>query len=162
MQGRKNTPFVITLLMVLLGITLFTQSPQLQGAHLMSACSAKLVCHFFHANLFHWFCNAMALWLMRPSPKDMLLAFPMAFIAMFCTTTPTIGFSAVIYAYLGLNIIRWNVSLVDWGTFLTANTLTLFIPGVATGVHAAAFLLGLACYTAICLIHKHVLTIDTD
>jgi hypothetical protein len=146
MQGRRNTPFVITLLMVLLGITLFTQSPQLQGAHLMSACSAKLACHFFHANLFHWFCNAMALWLMRPSPKDMLLAFPMAVIAMFFTTTPTIGISAMIYAYIGVNIIRWKVSLVDWGTFIVANLITIFIPNVAFGVHLAAFMMGLFTY----------------
>lgn len=132
--------------MALLAMTLFTQSPHLHAAQILSDFSNKLTCHFFHANLFHWFCNAMALWLMRPSPKDMLLAFPMAVIAMFFTATPTVGISAMIYAYIGVNIIRWKVSLVDWGTFIVANLITIFIPNVAFGVHLAAFMMGLFTY----------------
>lgn len=63
---------------------------------------------------------------------------------MLFTLEPTIGFSAIIYAYIGMNIVRWKVSLVDWVTFIVANAITAFIPGVAFGVHLAAFMLGIS------------------
>lgn len=160
MPRRKNTPFNVTLLGLLLCITLFAASPQMHGGFLMSNFANKLACHFFHANLFHWFCNAMALWLMRPSPKDIAYAFVLAALAMFFTMTPTIGFSAVIYAYIGMNIIRWKVSLIDWGTFLVANLITLFIPGVAFGVHLAAFMLGISVYIIHYQINRILLAVE--
>lgn len=146
MSGRKNTPFNVTLIGLLLCITLFASYPHIHGGFLMSSFTNKLTCHFFHANIFHWFCNAMVLWMMRPNPKQMTYAFVLAVWAMFFTMTPTIGFSAVIYAYIGMNIIRWNVSLIDWFTFLVSNFITIFIPAVAFGVHLAAFLLGILVY----------------
>lgn len=146
MSGRKNTPFNVTLLGSLLCITLFASYPQIHEGFLMSSFTNKLTCHFFHANIFHWFCNAMVLWMMRPTPKQITYAFILAVCAMFFTMTPTIGFSAVIYAYIGMNIVRWNVSLIDWATFLVANFITIFIPDVAFGVHLAAFLLGISVY----------------
>lgn len=144
MPTGKNTPFNITLLGFLLAVTLFTQSPHLHGAWIMSSFESKLTCHFFHANLFHWACNALCLWLMRPSPMQMVSAFPYAVAVMFFTCEPVIGFSAVLYAYIGMNIIRWKVSMVDWGTFIMANIISAFIPGVAFGVHLAAFSLSMA------------------
>ena len=160
MPRRKNTPFNVTLLGLLLCITLFASSPQMNGGFLMSSFTNKLTCHFFHANIFHWFCNAMALWLMRPNPKQISHAFILAACSMFFTMTPTIGFSAVIYAYIGMNIIRWNVSLIDWGTFLVANIITIFIPGVAFGVHLAAFLLGISVHIIERQINRVLLAIE--
>lgn len=160
MPRRKNTPFNVTILGLLLCITLFADSPQMHGGFLMSSITNQLTCHFFHANLFHWFCNAMALWLMRPSPKDIAFAFVLAILAIFFTTTPTIGFSAVIYAYIGMNIIRWKVSLVDWATFLVANFITIFIPGVAFGVHLAAFMQGISVYIIYCQINRILLVVE--
>lgn len=128
----------------MLAVTLFTQSPQLHGGSLFSEQSANLTCHFFHANFFHWACNAFCLWFMRPSPMQLFLAWPLASMATLFTTEPTIGFSAVLYAYIGMNIVRWRVSLMDWGIFILANAVSVFIPGIASGVHLAAFLLGLA------------------
>lgn len=126
----------------------------------MSSFTNKLACHFFHTNIFHWFCNAMALWFMRPSPKDIAYAFVLAVLAMFFTMTPTIGFSAVIYGYIGMNIIRWNVSLIDWATFLVANFITIFIPNVAFGVHLAAFILGVSVYMIDRKINRILLAIE--
>lgn len=157
MQRRKNTPFVITLLGALLCLTLFSGH---SGAHLLSDFSDKLTCHFYHANIFHWCCNAMALWLMRPSPKDVAYAFPIAAMAMFFTLTPTIGFSAAIYAYIGMNIIRWKVSLIDWATFIVANLITIFMPNVAFGVHLAAFLLGISVHITHCQINRILLAVE--
>lgn len=142
MPTGKNTPFNVTLLGLMLALTLFTEAPHLHGAWICSPFVTKLTCHFFHANLFHFACNAMCLWLMRPSPVQTIQALCLAVIAMFCTIEPTIGFSAVIYAYLGMNMCRWKISLVDWATFIVANAVTAFIPGVAFGVHLAAFMLG--------------------
>lgn len=160
MPRRKNTPFNVTLLGALLCITLFAVSPQIHGGFLMSSIANKLTCHFFHANLFHWACNAMALWIMRPSPKDIVHAFILASLAMFFTMTPTIGFSAVIYAYIGMNIIRWKVSLIDWITFIVANLITIFIPSVAFGVHLTAFLLGISVYILHHQINRILLAVE--
>lgn len=160
MPRRKNTPFNVTLLGTLLCITLFAAEPQTHGGFLMSSITNQLTCHFFHANLFHWFCNAMTLWLMRPSPKDIAFAFVLAIFAISFTMTPTIGFSAVIYAYIGINIIRWKVSLIDWGTFLVANFITIFIPGVAFGVHLAAFMLGISVYIIHYQINRILLAVE--
>ena len=160
MSGRKNTPFNVTLLGLLLCITLFASYPHIHGGFLMSSFTNKLTCHFFHANIFHWFCNAMVLWMMRPNPKQITYAFVLAVWAMFFTMTPTIGFSAVIYAYIGMNIIRWNVSLIDWATFLMANFITIFIPNVAFGVHLAAFILGISVYMIDRQINRILLVIE--
>lgn len=160
MPRRKNTPFNVTLLGLLLCITMFASSPQMNGGFLMSSFINKLTCHFFHANIFHWFCNAMALWFMRPSPRQIAYALVLAVLAMFFTMTPTIGFSAVIYGYIGMNIIRWNVSLIDWATFLVANFITIFIPNVAFGVHLAAFILGISVYMIDRQINRILLVIE--
>lgn len=102
----------------------------------------------------------MALWFMRPSPRQIAYALALAVLAMFFTMTPTIGFSAVIYGYIGMNIIRWNVSLIDWATFLMANFITIFIPDVAFGVHLAAFILGISVYMIDRQINRILLTIE--
>lgn len=144
MPTGKNTPFNLTLLGLLLALTLFVKHPESHGAWLFAKEVNFFTCHFVHANLFHWFCNAFALWVMRPSP--LMIAIPLVYAAasMLFTLEPTIGFSAVLYAYIGMNIIKWKVSLIDWATFIIANAITAFIPGIAFGVHLAAFLFGIA------------------
>lgn len=146
MPTGKNTPFNITLIGFLLAVTLFTHSPQLHGAWLMSSFTSKMTCHFFHANLFHWACNALCLWLMRPSPIQIASALPYALMAMFFTEEPTIGFSAVLYAYIGMNIFRWKLSPVDWIMFIGANLIGAFLPGIAFEVHFMAFFFGISAY----------------
>ena len=146
MPKGKNSTFNLTLVGFLLVMTLMTDSPQTHGGFLMSSLGNKIGCHFYHANIFHWAVNSMALLLMRPSPKQMLCSFPIAFASMFCTDTPTVGISAMIYAYIGLNIVRWKVSMIDWATFIIANLFTLFMPKVAFGVHFASFSLGIIAY----------------
>ena len=146
MPKGKNQAFVITLLGCLLAIALFTPSPQMQAAFIYSDWQSKFTCHFYHANLFHYAANALAIWMMRPSPKELLYAYPLAIASVALSFTPIVGFSAVLYAYIGQNIIRWNISLVDWATFIVANLITLFMPNIATGVHFIAFSLGLGYY----------------
>lgn len=142
MSTGKNTPFNVTILGFMLALTLFTRDPGLHGAWICSPFMTKLTCHFYHANLFHFACNAMCIWLMRPSPAQIAQSLVLAVITMFCTIEPTIGFSAVLYAYIGMNIFRWKIPIVDWIMFAVANLVTIFIPGVAFATHLAAFLLG--------------------
>lgn len=142
MPTGKNQTFNVTLLGFLLAMTLFARNPELHGACAAAPWTNFLTCHFHHANLFHWGCNALALWLMRPSPYAMLVALVYGSFAMLAATQPTIGISAAIYAYIGMNIFRWNMRKSDWATFISANILTYFMPGVAFGVHLAAFVLG--------------------
>lgn len=142
MPTGKNQTFNVTLLGFLLVMTLFARNPELHGACMFSGWTNFITCHFYHANLFHWGCNALALGLMRPSPSAMLVALAYGSFAMLTATQPTIGISAAVYAYIGMNIIKWNMKLSDWTTFALANILTYFMPGVAFGVHLAAFLLG--------------------
>lgn len=144
MSGRKNTPFNLTVIGMLLCITLFARNPESHGAWIFAKESNFFICHFFHANIFHWLCNAFALWMMRPSPSSITVAFAYASMSMLFTLEPTIGFSAVLYAYIGINIVKWKVSLIDWGIFIVTNAITAFIPGIAFGVHLAAFLFGIA------------------
>ena len=77
---------------------------------------------------------------------QILLAFPIAVASMLFTDEPTAGFSTVIYAYLGMNIFRWNISLIDWFTFIAANIISMCMPNIAWGVHFAAFFLGWASF----------------
>jgi membrane associated rhomboid family serine protease len=82
---------------------------------------------------------------MRPSPKQLLYGYPIAVLATFCTTTPTVGISAVIYAYIGLYIIYRKLSNYDLLTFIIANIITIFIPNLATTMHMVSFFIGLLC-----------------
>lgn len=154
MPTGKDTPFNVTLLAILLCLTLFTQSPQMKGAFFTSPLQNHLLCHFYHANLWHWAANAFCLYVMRPKPSDIAYTIPVAAMATFFTMTPTIGFSAVLYAFIGMNILRWNLPFFDWVMFIFANIVTIFIPGVAFGVHLTAFLLGISANS----IHEHIRT----
>lgn len=144
MPKRKNTPFVYIITGLLLVLCLFGDSVS-NGASIYSPLANHLKCHFFHANLFHLTANALCLLLMRPSPKQLLYGYPIAVLATFCTTTPTVGISAVIYAYIGLYIIYWKLSNYDLLTFIIANIITIFIPNIATTMHMVSFFIGLLC-----------------
>lgn len=146
MPTGKNTPFSFSIIAVLLVLTLFEDSPQMQSAFLFSPLDSRLTYHFFHANFFHFAANALCVAIMRPSPRDILMAWIVASIATFLVLTPTIGFSAIIYSYIGLNIIKWKISIIDWAIFIASNLLTAFIPNIAFWMHFVAFSIGMTVY----------------
>jgi len=76
----------------------------------------------------------------------MLKAWLAAIFATFLVFTPAIGFSAIIYAYLGMNIIKWKVSLIDWALLISSNMFTIFIPNIAFWTHFVAFSIGMSAY----------------
>lgn len=147
MPTRKNTPFNVTLIGAMLLFCLFV-SPESVAASIHSPVWNHFICHFHHANIFHFLANAWCLWLMRPSVSDMVKAYPLAVIASFCTVTPMVGISAVIYAWLGMELCKRISSVFDIVIFSLANLITIFIPSVAWTVHFAAFLLGFSVYMA--------------
>lgn len=83
---------------------------------------------------------------MRINAKQLCTAYIMGIIAMTLSINPCIGFSAVLYALIGLNVPRIRISKAEWGIFIAANAITILIPNIATLAHFIAFMLGL-CYT---------------
>lgn len=147
MPKRKNTPFVYTITGMLLVFCLFGDSVS-NAASFYSPLLNHMTCHFFHANFFHTGANVLCLLLMRPSPKQLLYAYPIAVLSTFCSDTPTVGISAIVYAYIGLYIIHWRLSNYDLLTFIIANIITIFIPNIATTMHMVSFFVGLLCAMA--------------
>ena len=86
---------------------------------------------------------------MRPNPSDILKAFPIAVASSFFTDTPTIGISAMVYAYIGMNVLKWNVSRNDWYIFIGANLASALLPNIAFAVHLAAFVIGIITHKTI-------------
>lgn len=111
---------------------------------------APLYTHLFaplgHGNLIHLLANLYVLWIMRINAKQLCTAYIMGVIAMALSINPCIGFSAVLYALIGLNVPRIRISKAEWGIFIAANAITILIPNIATLAHFIAFMLGL-CYT---------------
>ena len=149
MPTGKNQTFVYTTIGVLLIFTLLADNPIIYGACLHSPFVNRLTFHCFHANFFHFLANAYALYLIRPNPTDMLKAFPIAVASSFFTDTPTIGISAMIYAYIGMNVLKWNVSRIDWYIFIGANLASALLPNIAFAVHLAAFVIGIITFKTI-------------
>ena len=140
MPTRKNTPFVLTFLGFTLAVCLFGDASE----------AGMFTCHFYHANLFHWAANALCLWIMRPKPFLMMLAYFPALVAAI-VAPPFVGISAMLYACFGLNAPFANVDRKGWLTLAVMNFATLLIPGIAFTAHAVSFFVGVA-YTII-LIH---------
>lgn len=143
MPTGKDSPFDVALIGTLLCLCLFADDASRHAASFSSPLLSHLVCHFYHANLFHLLGNLFCIVFMRPSMKQLLYAYPVAVAATWFTVVPSIGFSAVLYAFMGMNALRWNISRKDWCLFIIANLITAFIPGIAFSLHFAAFSLGI-------------------
>ncbi len=101
----------------------------------------------FHANVFHLAANAMTLSLLRPSWSDLLAGFIISFLASFLAVTPmpTIGFSGVLYAMIGMRTTlfrgRFTFPKAWFSGFLLAG---LFLPNVNGLLHLLCFVAGAA------------------
>ena len=96
--------------------------------------------------LFHLLANVYVLWLLRFSPRELLAAYLLSIPATFVVWSgQVIGFSSVLYALMGMRLPRVRMSKAGWAVFIAANVATAFMPGIAFGVHCAAFALGYVC-----------------
>lgn len=111
-----------------------------------SAWQTHLVGQLLHANLFHLLANVHVLWLLRFSPRELLAAYLLSIPATFVVWSgQAMGFSSVLYALMGIRLPRVRMSKAGWAVFIAANVATAFMPGIAFGVHCAAFALGYVC-----------------
>lgn len=102
-----------------------------------------LVGQFLHANLFHLLANVVVLWQLRFSLRNLAVAYLLSIPATLAVWQGTaIGFSSVLYALMGMRLAAWRLSRAEWAWFIAANVATAFVPGIAFGVHCAAFALG--------------------
>lgn len=111
---------------------------------------APFIHHFFHANVFHFAVNALALWLIL-NPKSgmplwyLLLAYGIGCLSYFVALKPVIGFSNILFALSGL---RTPSLKSGWWkqpstiTFLSMMLLMCFLPMFSATTHIASFLIG--------------------
>ena len=103
--------------------------------------------HFFHGNLFHLLANLFSLYFVLPYLKrwQMGAGYVIASLSVLATATPVIGFSNLIYAFIGLRSPSfkskwWRHS----GTiaFMVVTLLMVFIPNISAVTHIICFSAG--------------------
>ena len=134
-------------IVLLLAVCYFLPKPECLTAMVWPA---HIVHHFFHANVFHFAVNAVALWAVldeRMKPPRWLI--PTAFIIgslSYCfAIKPVIGFSNILYAMMGLRTpyLRsawWKQPSVL--VFLAVMLIMVFIPQFSATTHIASFVMG--------------------
>ena len=119
-----------------------------EGAGLSDGCTflQRISYPFFHKNIFHALIN---LWVFHqclrciPCNGNILVFYLIAATYPFATTTPIVGLSGLVYAYMGYiapyvqRKMKYNL------TILLYLSLGFMIPGMAIGVHIYCYVLGL-------------------
>lgn len=136
MPQRNYAAIAILLLIYLLPVS----TPSV-AASTTSSWWTHLIYPFFHANIFHLLANIYALWFIRPTWAILLTAWAIAVASSWITPVPVVGFSSMIYAIWGMNML--NASQKSWIIFLAINFITIFLPGMGWMVHFSAFTIGL-------------------
>lgn len=103
--------------------------------------------HFFHGNLFHLLANLLSLYFILPYLKrwQVGVGYAIASLSILATAVPVIGFSNLIYAFIGLRSPSfksywWRHS----GTivFLVVTLAMVFIPNISAVTHIICFSAG--------------------
>lgn len=142
MQRRKVEKVEIILLAALVLMYILPVDTSYVAAITGSFWWTFLVCHFFHANIFHLAANIYVLLSIRYSLKELAWAYLIGIVSVLVAAHPVVGASGIIYALLGFRMAKcrsWKI----WICFSICNAATFFIPSIAFGVHAAAFCMGL-------------------
>lgn len=118
-------------------------SPSLFVARSEPLWQAHVFGQFLHANLFHLLANVWVMWQLRFTLRELAAAYLLSVPATLAVWQGTaIGFSSVLYVLMGMRLAAWRLSRAEWAWFIAANVATAFVPGIAFGVHCAAFALG--------------------
>ena len=109
-----------------------------------------LLHHFYHANVFHFAVNALAVWTVfdpRTRPEKWLLpvAFVIASVSYCVAVKPTIGFSNVLFAVAGLRSPSFKSAW--WRSrnalvFIGMMLLMFFLPMFSATTHLVSFTIG--------------------
>lgn len=128
-------------------ITILTLSYLILGLPSFDGVTLACMHHFFHANAFHLAVNAFTIWYLfkRWKASELLLAYVIASLAFFAGTIPSIGFSNMIYATIGLR--TPSLRSAWWKqentiVFLTVTLVMFLFPNVSAATHVASFIGG--------------------
>lgn len=140
----------ITIASILTLIYFLGLPAQVYGVSSHSQWWAHFTYPLLHGNIVHLICNIYALWFClneRTYPKQTLLPllYIIAVVSSFLYTSdqPTIGFSGVIFAMIGINLVRvpTRVNIIYMVIILAAGIL---IPQIAGVNHLISFAIGCA------------------
>lgn len=115
---------------------------------LFDGCSIlqRLSYPLFHQNVFHALLNIYVMhqcYRAMSTLKGILIFYAFAISYPFSLTTPIVGMSGIVYAYMGYiapyvkNKVKYNVTIIAYISF------GLFIPCMAIGVHIYCYVIGL-------------------
>ena len=118
------------------------------GMGLYEGCSFlnRISYPLFHQNIFH---AAINLYVLNqcvrylPCGWNLLVFYAMAISYPFCSSTPIVGLSGVVYAYMGFiapyvdNKVKYNITIFFY------IFIGIFFPCMAIGVHTYCYVLGL-------------------
>lgn len=143
--GKKTASLIV--IAILVAIYFIVPIPEYMGKdELLSAVSH----HFFHANILHLAVNCYATYMLF-NARRFTLGYIIGSLSYFVAPIPTIGFSNLLYAAMGLATpplySHWwkKPSTI---IFICVTCGYLFIPKVSAITHIASFIAG-ACITAV-------------
>lgn len=166
LRKKKTKVFALTLSVVMLALVFVPFDPKVVGLHTTCAVSGlsqtvqphdlitlhthNLTYSFFHANLLHWFLNTWCflscVFLADVSFRKLFLAYLIACSVPALSSTPTIGFSGVCFALLG--IVMWqSANRRYYNMIIGVTVLITFIlcpKAVNNMLHIYCYILGVA------------------
>jgi len=133
------------IILLLLAVYVFADIAWLNGR---SEMLRILLCHFFHANIFHLLANALSVSVMfrRWKAWQLVISFVIAVLSVAVYPSAVIGFSNVIYAMIGLKTPSFDSKwwrLPSTKIFLVVTAAMLLFPNVSAITHIKSFVLGL-------------------
>ena len=112
------------------------------AASFNAAWYTHLCSQWAHTGLFHLILNLYVLWFLQFTWKELGIAYLISIPATFASLTGAVGFSSVIYALIGMKLSQIRIPFREWILFFAVNVATAFVPTIAFGVHATAFIIG--------------------
>lgn len=110
---------------------------------------ARLCYHFFHANIFHAFCNVWCLLALvfyyNVDGLELLLSYAIATTvpSVALSTQPTVGASGICFALMGIVFYKVARKRYYLAWIIPVIAVGFFIPRMAATVHLYCFLVGL-------------------
>ena len=95
---------------------------------------------FFHVNVWHLLSNLYSLCLFRTTAKRLFVACVIAMAASFFSWLPVVGFSGVLFALWGMNMLKADRK--SWLLFALSAGISLVVPVFSASVHIGSFFLG--------------------
>lgn len=121
-----------------------------------------LIHHFFHANVFHYAVNALAVWSVfdpRTRPEKWLLpaAYVIASVSYCFAIMPTIGFSNILFAVAGMRTPSFKSAW--WKSrnaivFLSMMFIMFFLPMFSAITHLVSFAIGVGVSACVRLVRS--------